>query len=273
MGFYDDEKSVEQAMPVQLLEFVAGAAEWRYGTPAADVDYDGDTYTHQPGLKCGKISLARNVMRSRFEVTLPWSCPYIAQYIAGAPEAIVNLTVYRGNLDTATPPGSHDFATWWRGYVQSVTFGAKHLAKLRCVPNYTDLGRAGLPLRYGRTCQVPLYSSACSIVRADYFTNGSVDSLSGYTVTSATFGTQADGYWTGGEFIARGYTRLIIAHTGNVITLATTVPGLGNGDTFVSYPGCDHIWASDCKARFANKENFRGQPHIPQINPNLQGVQ
>jgi uncharacterized phage protein (TIGR02218 family) len=272
MGFTDKEKSVEQGMPMQLLAFVAGSAAWRYATAAEDIDYNGNPYVHQPGLKCGKISIVRNVMRSRFEVSVPWSCPFVAQHVAGPPEAIVNLTVYRGHRDTATPPGAHDVATWWRGYVQSVTFGPQRIATIRCVPNYTDLGRGGLPLRYGRTCQVPLYSTACSVARASFATNGSADSVSGYTVTAAVFATEADGYWTGGELHARDYTRLIIAHSGSVVTLASTIPGLGAGATFVAYPGCDHLWASDCKATFANTANFRGQPHIPQINPNTQGV-
>lgn len=282
--FYIPEQSVEAGQPIYLLHFSDGSRHWRYNTGPEDIVVDAETYTAQAGVKGGKIEIARNAFRTRYELELPWSCPFGQAYLAAPPDGIVTLTVHR--FHTLTTPGDWPYgwgvygggvypyypaATWWRGYVQDVSFRPSHRLIVRCVPSYTQLGRAGLCLRWGRACQVPLYSTACGIDRADHAATGTVTAVSGYTVTADVFDTEDDGYWVGGEIVTSAYRRLIIAHADTVVTLAATIPGLAASDSFTVYPGCDHAM-STCRDKFSNLVNYRGQPYIPTQNPFVDGT-
>lgn len=261
--------SVERAGPVDLVDFACGATHWRLNSSAGDITYNGDLYKAQPGLMCGGIETARNVLRSIFEVTVPWSCDLAQEYVGGSPEGVVSVVNYRGHWGT---PWNAPYERMWSGEVKDVRFKEGHKCVISCLSAHSDIGTTGLALRCGRLCQVPLFSSACGLTQASYTSGGIVSAVSGYTVTSPTFTNQALGYWVGGIFTARGASRFVIAHAWNVITLADAVPSLAINDVFTITAGCDRTLAT-CTSRFSNQANFRGQPHIPDVNPYLSGVE
>jgi len=80
-----------------------------------------------------------------------------------------------------------------------------------------------------------------------------------------------DGYWVGGPITANGATRMVLAHTYDTVTLNDTIPGLAVGMTFELYTGCNRT-DTICDSRFGNLLNFRGQPHIPDINVFVAGT-
>jgi len=255
-------------MPIDLIDFAVGSTHYRYNSTIENLTYDGDTYYAQAGFMCGEIEIARNVLRSQFEVTLPWSCQFIQQFVSGAPESLVSVTNYRGQWNAAW---NCQYERWWAGFAKEVRLESSHRAVVTCVSAMSDVGSAGLALKCGWLCQVPLYSDSCGVTQADYTYEGIVTAVSGYTVTAAVFGGQNYGYWVGGPVTARGATRLVIAHSGDTVTLSDTIPNLAVNDTLVAYAGCDRTF-NTCDGRFGNRANFRGQPHIPNLTPNLQGV-
>jgi len=266
-----DEHSIEAAAPIELLVLTDATSTWRYTTACDGVSYGGNSYTAEPGLKIGEVEVAHNVLRVTLQIEASWSCGFVSDYITGEIDAPVEVTVYRGcalrTLD------SDSVQQWWTGYVKTVTLSepTRRKATLACVPVWTDLGRAGLCLRYGRLCQVPLYSTPCGVDKTSYKATGTVASVDGVTITSTTFGLQADDYYTGGQFESGGVKRLISAHTGETITLASSIGNLIVGASFDAYPGCDHT-IDICHSKFSNRLNFRGQPWLPDLNLHDAGV-
>lgn len=261
-------ESVQDAAPVDLVDIACGTEHWRYNSTAGDISYAGYTYKPQAGLMCGDIEIARNVLRSTWEVTVPWSCVFVQEYLDGAPENVVTITNYRGQYNAAWDAL---YERVWAGFVKGVKFQESRKAIIRCVPAHAEIGTTGLALRCGRLCQVPLYSDACGLSKGDYLSGGTVEAISGFTLTSTTFRTQADGYWVGAPIMANGAKRTIIAHAYDVVTLNDTIPNIAIGMTFEAYAGCPRIDAV-CDSRFGNLDNFRGQPHIPDKNVFVAGV-
>ncbi len=70
--------------------------------------------------------------------------------------------------------------------------------------------------------------------------------------------------WTGGANVGRKIE--VGTFTGGAFTLYLPVPGIiAVGDTYSLQPGCDKSFAT-CKNRYANGDNFRGEPYIPGTN-------
>ena len=260
--------TAERGAPIDLIDLACGSTHYRYNSTTGNVTDGGNVYYAQAGFLCGEIEIARNVLRSQFEVTLPWSCTFCQQFVSGAPEDIVTITNYRGQWSA---PWDCQYERWWAGFVKEVRFDSAHRAVVACVSALSDIGSSGLALKCGRLCQVPLYSSSCGVTKASYRFGGIVTAVSGYTVTADLFATEDDGYWVGGTITARDATRLIIAHSDYTVTLSDSIANLAVNDAFVAYAGCDRTFAI-CDSRFSNTANFRGQPHIPDLTPNLQGV-
>ncbi len=263
MTFWSDEQSVQDSEPVELVDFACGATHWRQCSGPAAITYGGHEYAPQPDLKVGATEDAGNVMRATLDIAAEWGNPLVALYPGTPPDAIVTVVVYRVQGANAV--------TWWDGYLADIRRQEGRKATIRCVASLSALGVGSLALRCGRKCQVPLYSSLCGVTKATYEIAGVVDSFSGLDVTSTTFATEADGYWVGGPITINGYGRLVLAHTGDTVTLSQAIPGLANGQAFTVAPGCNHT--TDCDARFGNLLNQKAYPNLPtQKNPFTQGV-
>jgi uncharacterized phage protein (TIGR02218 family) len=62
---------------------------------------------------------------------------------------------------------------------------------------------------------------------------------------------------------ANGEVRIVLAATGNELSLRSAPSGLvGAGTAVEVFEGCDKRLET-CAARFANAANFRGEPHLP----------
>jgi uncharacterized phage protein (TIGR02218 family) len=171
-------------------------------------------------------------------------------------------------------------ARWWSGFVLGGRRQKDRKAALRCVASFSALGVGSLCIRVSRACPVPLYSTPCGLNIEDWQGIGTVDSISGLSVTSSRFlndvdensGVVDDGYWAGGKIEINGYSRLIETHTGDTITIAQAIPGLEPGLSFTASPGCSHT-IETCLNKFNNSINYRGFFRLPQgRNPFTGGV-
>lgn len=282
ISFWSQERTVQDARPVDLLHFHTSNANWRYAAAPLDVGYGEATFSAQAGVEISAVEVARNVLRSSLTIQLPWSCAFVQDCLTARPDEPIAIINYRGHASVTTyGEGTYGagiyagggYVAWWRGYVRSCRFAEQRRAEIVCVPTLRSLGHTGLILRYGKACQVPLYSTPCGLTQATYAQTGTVGTVSGTTVTATVFGTEADGYWVGGTLETSSAQRMIIAHSGTSVTLASAFSDteLAVGTSFTAYPGCDHTIAT-CKARFDNLLNYRGQPHIPTQNPVTGGL-
>jgi uncharacterized phage protein (TIGR02218 family) len=89
-----------------------------------------------------------------------------------------------------------------------------------------------------------------------------------FDVADAAAGPNAYGYgrlrWVGGA--NSGLDSAILSSSGNRLTLRDAPPApAAAGDLVEIEEGCDKAFAT-CSVRFANAENFRGEPHLPGLD-------
>jgi hypothetical protein len=264
MSFWASEKSLASGVPYELHEFQLGSSStyWRYAAAPADIDYGGNTFS-AVYIEGGRIEQGVNAIKSRTTVMVNWDNAFAWQYTVCATDDIVHYTRYKGH-------GS-DVAAIYVGDVVDVAFHqlnrrGNRRAEITIDPSTAAEERMGLVSRYSRQCTVEIYSTQCGVLRASYKTSGTLSSVSGNVLTSATFGGQADTWWDGGDIIIGSYRRKMFAHTGNNVTINPAIPNLAGTEDFDAYPGCDHLHAT-CNSKFSNRDNFKGQPNIPDRDP------
>ncbi len=256
-SYWQMEVSDDEQAPVELYDFRCDVQHWRYTTANVAVVYGGFTYTSEY-LLAGDLEQASESMDNTLEIETRWSNPLARLYIAAIPDGKVHLTIYRGH-------GDH-FVSHWVGRISSVAFQSGHKAIIRCLPEWNQLDRANLTLRWGRQCQVPLYSTACGVDRSLYRVTGGITMVDGVDVTCGSLDSYTDTWFNGGPFYANGYSRIIETKNLSTVTLSSPIPGLAVGMPFECLAGCDHL-CTTCKDKFDNLLNFQGQPGLPTQNP------
>jgi len=283
---YFSEASVENAMPIWLVDFVATGFAWYYARAPYDIKLD-HTYLAQPGLQFGKIEQTLNDRRSQVAITLPLSATIVQQLLNDPPEAQTKVTIRRLHVDRSffyqtmqagtfgsgifgghTP--AQLFSGWLFGHELKLLPSAR-AAELTATPWRSDLGLAGSAQRTGKNCQTYLGSPLCGVDLDSYRASGVVSAVDGTTVTATFLSGQADGYWTNGTLTCGGRSRKILAHSGSTVEISTALSTLAVGASIAVTPGCDQVWEGDCVTHYSNGDNFRGQPHR-EVNIHTQGV-
>jgi uncharacterized phage protein (TIGR02218 family) len=266
MSYDSQETSVYGGSPVELYEFNRDSAEfWRYASSDEDETYSGSIYS-AVAISRNKIELSQNVQTASLVITIPIDTTFIQEYMAGTPTDPISVVLRRFH------EGDGEVASIWIGRVVNVEF--KELkAEVLCETTYTSLKRPTLRRLYQYSCPHVLYSigdGLCNVVKATYKVTATLSAVSGLTLTSSTFGLQADGYFAGGfvELSTGGVInrRFIMEHTGNNITLNQQLFGAASGMSVDVFPGCSHDMDT-CRTKFNNLLNYGGFPWIPRKNP------
>lgn len=269
MSFWDKENSLIEGVPYELHEFQLGdsAKFWRYADAPVDVSYAGHAFVacYCPG---GRIEQGGNAIKSQTVVKVDWRNPFAWQYTTYGVEEIVHYVRYKGH--------GPDVAPVYQGDVVDVLFRqadrkGRRWAEIIIDPLTAAMRRSGLVLRYSRQCGVELYGSVCGVARANHQISGTLDGVSANILTSATFGTQASGWWTGGDIVVNGRRRLIVEHMGDDVRIWPAAPDLAGGQSFTVCPGCDHLLTT-CDTKFDNLAANPGQPNVPDKNPMDYGI-
>jgi uncharacterized phage protein (TIGR02218 family) len=272
------EASAHGGRPVELFRFVHGGTVWAYSS-GPEIAYNGETYAEFP-VGRDIIQQTKELGKSPLEVLLPRTCELSLLYLAGSPEHVVTLTVFRTHVGASDGP-----VVYWKGRVVSVDWPDPATAKLVCESVFTSLKRPGLRARYQRMCRHALYSPQCGVNKAAYAVPGTVSAVNAArtVITIPEAAGHPNGYFLGGFLaLADGTMRFISSHAGSSITLASPCPiladyvgGTGYGKSYglwyggsdlVIYPGCGRN-RETCQDRFANILNFGGWPWIPKRNP------
>ena len=222
------------------------------------MDYQSETY--QPAtISRNGLEQGNELGRLGVEIRVPRDLPVAGLFLAAPPEGVVSITLYRHHA------GDNEFITYWKGRVASSRLSGSE-ATLKCEPIATSLKRPGLRARYQLLCRHVLYGSGCGALKDSFRVDGTVAAVTGITVQVAAAADREDGYFVGGMLTTAAGARMIVAHSGIVLTLVAPLIGLSAGDTVQLYAGCDHS-LNHCAARFNNLDNFGGFPFIPVKNP------
>jgi uncharacterized phage protein (TIGR02218 family) len=133
---------------------------------------------------------------------------------------------------------------------------------------------------YQPACRADFGDAQCGFNAATVTFSVAIESISsdGRTISSAAL-TQAAGYFDQGKAVFSdgpnvGHIAEVKSGVVGAITLQMPPPYEPEiGNTIAVTAGCQKRWNEDCKTKFDNLINFRGEPHLPGMNQVMQGAQ
>lgn len=270
MTFVGQETSIEAGRPVELYTFSSPLETLRYTSADDDQVVSGNTYA-AIAISRGSIAQGRETRSGVLEITMPADETLPRRYVASAPSARVTVTIQRFHR------GDGELATFFSGRLKSVSFGEDgRVAKLAIDPPVTATARQIPRFKFSGLCNNVLGDGAgggsglCTVDLEDpaYKLTAAVSAASGMTITVPGAAAFGDGWFAGGTVRTSAGTdaRLVIDHTGDVLTLHIpfTVPVVG--ETVTVRAGCDRS-PQTCSGKFDHFDEFQGQPWVPRRNP------
>ncbi len=259
---YIAKEEASQRKPVELFHIWRDdGVHWYYTSGDTIITYDGHDYVPAT-LKRSGISYDSQLEVTTITVTVGYIEEPVTEFIANNPIEILWIEIKKLFRDQDPLEASVVFI----GQIKKVSFQGS-AAKVECV-GFEHFLKMPIPVfRYQITCNHKLFDSGCKKIKADYKITTVVTLNADKTqLTSSDFGVQEDEYFTYGYVEFGAESRMITAHTGDVITLAYKMNELESGETVDVYPGCDGR-VETCRDKYNNIDNFLGFPFIPQENP------
>lgn len=122
---------------------------------------------------------------------------------------------------------------------------------------------------YAPACRADLGDARCKIVLSTLTVTGSVTSIVSNRFFYDTARAEVDGYFDNGKVTFNsganlGLSMEIKSNIAQAFQLQLQMPyTIAVGDTYSMSPGCKKRVTEDCKTKFNNVINFRGEPHVP----------
>ncbi len=265
MSFSAYETSIDQGEPILLFAFSVGATRFLYTTADRPITWNGETYDSVP-ISRSSVRQTQEVRQQLLRVTGPRDISIASVYEQEPPTIPVALTITMFHYTDSAAQGVVD----WVGRVTSVKWRQSNI-EFQCEPVYASVQTAGLRRTYQIGCSHVLYGNGCGLAKSNFAYPGSVQSVSGFSITSSAWATLPSGLSFYGGFVqwqsAQGYqeSRTIASVSGSTLTLDNAFSDIVVGTQVIAYPGCARTTQS-CQA-FGNILNFGGMPYIPTVNP------
>lgn len=271
MTYQDADISIQDGNPIELYDFRGDDVNFFF-TNANEPYTFGVTRYVPVQVSRTQPRVNQDEPGSQVELKMALADPnasaFLDRWIASAPEVTKwKLTIRRVHVDDT---GAIIF---WIGTVVSVRYENQGIDVIVLCKSLNNLFTLQGPRKnWGTTCNHRLFSQGggnCTLVRNTFTTTTTVDSIDStgliYTLAVVPNPTVR---WESGFIIKPGSgleSRMIIARSGNDITLQYPIPEIGVGDTVQISEGCDHS-ITDCVA-YNNEDNFGGTPYTPRSNP------
>jgi hypothetical protein len=182
MTYESSEISVASGRPVELYDIAMGTFHWYLTSAGYDIDYLGKTYESAP-CRCSEIKQSGEAVKDAVELQLPRGHAIAVMCIAGAPDEQITLTKYRGH--------SSFFIKNFIGYMNNFKFDKDSIPTCVFEPASSDMNFIGGRRRAMRLCPYKLYSFRCGVNNEAHKITGTIDTISGLTITASEFGTVA----------------------------------------------------------------------------------
>lgn len=260
VSFVEADQSEQDGNRVELFEFLAGDVYYRYHNGQRDLTYNGLLWLPTQ-IKRGRSSVNQNKLRNSTKVSMSNTNEFAAAFIGQAIDADVTVRILQVHL------GATGERIVWTGRITKAVAPDEMSVEFDCQSSLTVLAREGLRAKFERACPHQLYSGGCRLTRTNYEVTVNAVQESGAQLSHATFAGQPDGWWSGGVVEnAVGERRLVIAHSGAIVTLSRPFITGANGGTVKIVPGCDKTLTT-CNSKFNNSSNFGGVWYLPTKNP------
>lgn len=257
-------EEADQRLPVELYHiWYEGGQNWYYTSCDVTISFDGNDYEPSP-IKRGSVRFNSELEAQTMKFTTSYLNGNTSEFITTNPIQPLWISVVKTFHDRVTDEGEVVFI----GQIKTVSFKGVQ-AEATCV-GFEHYLKKIIPLwRYQINCNHTVFDTNCALTKSSYLTSAVVDvSWDGQHLTSTSFGSQASGYFIGGEVVYGSESRTIIDHSGNIVRLMYKFKTLETGETVLAYPGCDGR-PETCRDKYDNILNFLGFPFIPEENPAL----
>lgn len=279
MSVEDIEASEQDNSAREIIDIFYGVTTLRITTATRDIRQGGNTYKATAAARTAVPQAPLNDDDVALELTLPINHAFVRRYVQHfTPPQRVSVRVRKLYE-------SGDLETIWLGYITSMAVDDENTeATFRVPARGNDAAQRLLPvISVGRTCPYILYGPGCNVSRSAsvggvaHKVSTTVVSVNGREVrVDLQSFDRLDGWSEGGELVVTSGTasgeRMSIreqADTGSTLVLLTlfqVIPGLRAGDSVDVYAGCAHT-IDVCLGKFDNKDNFGGEPSLPDKNP------
>lgn len=263
MSFDAQERAIDTAQPIELYEFTYGVNKFLYTTQATNYVVGNTVYEAIP-ISRQSMKISTDSRRDQLILTAPRDFQIAQFFKISSPGEPINLTIKKKHRNDT------EAIVEWLGRVMAAEWGGSGV-KLTCESVYSVIQKRGLTRVYSYACPFTLYGKECKVDAGAYKRTATLTAVNATVLTSVDFGTQVDGYWTGGYISWESpdkilFTRFVTGHSGNQISLSQQLQGLAVGDRVDIYPGCNHTLET-CRYKFNNLLNYGGFPWIPNKNP------
>jgi len=260
---YRNEEYKNKRKPTELYHlWREGGQHWRYTSADFDITYGGNEYA--PALiSRGSVQYDTEFEVSTLRCTFGYVQNPVLEYIGQNPVELIWIEVLKWYEDVAPEEASVIFI----GQVKNVAFSGNN-ATATCVGFEHYLQQRIPKYRFQLGCNNDLYDDFCGLSKAAWSVNATVSAVDsdGVVLTSSSFATKEDGWFTRGFLTWGDYHRMIVDHVGSNITIRFHMPSFTSGQSITAYAGCDRQLHT-CVEKFDNMLNFFGHPWIPIDNP------
>jgi hypothetical protein len=259
------ESSAESSVPIEVYELAIGNDVYRYTSTEDPITLGANTYSPEE-IERGSLAQGQEERSRLLEITLPMLNPFAVRYLNVVPGERAEVTIIQ--LQRNEVPTFDTQLVRYRGRVRSVRYDDEDNAVLGCQSLEFALSRTIPNFVYSGLCNWFLYGSGCGADPASHsLVSALVTNVSGNVIT-------VDGVSGSGKNFVGGYCkmtsandfRMVIAQSGNLLTLLLPFAVSPLGGTVDVYEGCDHDLLGDCEAKFGRGLEFGGFYYVPKKN-------
>lgn len=251
------EQSRQDSRPVEFYRFTIGPDEYLYTSAEDDIVIGGDTWVAS-SISRGKVTSGTEQKNRGVEVRMPAGNDVAQLYVNVPPGERAQLTILRGQRDES--PAWNTLQLVHVGKLNAPVFRENgHVAVFMSTSVEADLSKLSPVYTYGPSCDNILYGPGCGVDPGPFTLSSTVTAVTSNVLTIS--GVNASGL----DFIS-GYVqlsgendyRLVVAQSGDDLTLWLPF-GTGTlGAAVTVRAGCDHLVEGDCALVFDNVINFAG---------------
>lgn len=277
MSYPTIEVSEYSAAQTFLYQFVgpSGTRNWTNAPESitATIDSVSTQFLHpRGGISHNDPTMSTQADRGNLEIIVSHRSPIIRAHREFPPPGDTSVTVWRQNT-----VGGAVFQIWSGIVVETPINGSMGIIRCQHVAALVA-GSEGLSEKWAPTCPFMTYSHPCPAQIANHSTAVVVTAIDTENFTVTVTGiTQINGWFDAGVFaVANGDKRMILDHTGGVLTLFQNFPAssLKVGDSATLIDGDDHLYQT-CRDKFGaetdNGAAFGGNHLQANSNPHAIG--
>lgn len=255
MTYATIEQSEYSAAQVFLYQFTgpSGSFNWTNAPLAitTTIDTVSTTFRHpRGGISHNDPTMSTQADRGNLEIYVSHRNPIIRAHREFPPPGDTGVTVWRQN-----EVGGDAFQIWSGVVVETPIVGSTGTIRCQHIAALVA-GSEGLSEKWAPTCPFMTYSSPCPAQVANHSTSVVVVAIDTENFTVQVTGiTQIDQWFNAGVFaVANGDKRMILDHTGDMLTLLQNFPisSLKVGDSAILIDGDDHLYQT-CRDKFGSE--------------------